>query len=777
MTKAFVSYSRKDTEFTRKLTDALIAQQYELWVDWESIPPTVDWKLQIQKGVEEADTFLFLISPDSVKSRECLNELTLAITNGKRLIPLVVRQIDPQDSPNELKHINWIFFNKPEEFDKSFQKLLDAISTDYDWVQTHRRLQVKALEWDRAERENSFLLRGRDLEYAEGQLVVNASKDPKPTDLQREFILKSRSAAARQRRTTTAVLIGVAIAMLFLAVAAFIQRQNAIASEKVAIKNEQDAKAARAEAQLNEKVAEANAAEAQKNALIAQVGEVSSFALGKLDQDYNESLLYSVEAYRLAEKSGFNIERAKSAMLGTLQNQFGLAQVLPVHADWINSVAYSQDGSSMVSASADGISYLWDVSNPLNPVRLYQLDGDDIAISRDKKMLAASQYDEEFNTVIKLWNITDISKPATVSEFDGNFVLDFLPDGKSLIIQHSAEGRIFAENWNISDPSRPRLVSTLEGTSAALSPDGSILALSNADEQGQTVITLWNIVTPDAPVTLSTISGQFEVYVDGFDLRQTFTFSQNNKMLAIAGFDASDKAIVELWDVSDPSVPTKASSFASNSDWINSLAFSPDGELLAIGGNNGRIAMWDVSDPLNPSWNPSSNTLTGHSLAVNSMTFAPDGKTLASGSYDGTIMLWDMSGLSNPLLIHAPYGAPLALNANGDTLVTAYFDEALKTESTLIWDVSTPSAPVQTLELGMKSDLAAISSDNKLIVTSTYAEQEDADVNILWDISDASNPVEHRFVSADRIYNLKFSPHDTALLATTYDNTKEIYIS
>lgn len=57
MTKAFVSYSRKDTEFTRKLTDALIAQQYELWIDWESIPPTVDWKLQIQKGVEETDTF------------------------------------------------------------------------------------------------------------------------------------------------------------------------------------------------------------------------------------------------------------------------------------------------------------------------------------------------------------------------------------------------------------------------------------------------------------------------------------------------------------------------------------------------------------------------------------------------------------------------------------------------------------------------------------------------------------------------------------------------
>lgn len=177
---------------------------------------------------------LFLISPDSIKSRECLNELTLAVTNGKRLIPLVARQIDPEDSPQELKHINWIFFDQLEEFDKSFLKLLDAINTDYEWVQTHRRLQVKALEWDRAGRENSFLLRGRDLEYAEGQLVVNASKEPKPTELQREFILKSRKAAARQRRTTTGVLIGVAIAMLLLAVAALFQRQEAIANEREA---------------------------------------------------------------------------------------------------------------------------------------------------------------------------------------------------------------------------------------------------------------------------------------------------------------------------------------------------------------------------------------------------------------------------------------------------------------------------------------------------------------------------------------------------------------
>lgn len=53
-------------------------------------------------------------------------------------------------------------------------------------------MQVKALEWDRTQREESFLLRGKDLQDAEAQLTANGMKDPRPTDLQNTFVLKSR---------------------------------------------------------------------------------------------------------------------------------------------------------------------------------------------------------------------------------------------------------------------------------------------------------------------------------------------------------------------------------------------------------------------------------------------------------------------------------------------------------------------------------------------------------------------------------------------------------
>jgi len=111
MAKAFVSYSRKDIEFAKHLTGELQKSEMDFWIDWEGIPPTVDWWKEIQKGIEEADVFLFLMSPDSAKSEVCGQEIETAIKNGKRLIPLVVREIAWSDTPPHLEHLNYIFFH------------------------------------------------------------------------------------------------------------------------------------------------------------------------------------------------------------------------------------------------------------------------------------------------------------------------------------------------------------------------------------------------------------------------------------------------------------------------------------------------------------------------------------------------------------------------------------------------------------------------------------------------------------------------------------------
>lgn len=193
MKQLFISYSRKDAEFTRRLTQRFEADGLDAWVDWQDIPPSIDWMKEIQKGIEGADVFLYLVSPDSISSPICADELKYAILNGKRIIPVIVRDVDAKLAPAGVTHLNWIFFSRSQDdFDRSFGQVWSAIHTDYDWVQAHRRLQVKALEWDRNQWEESFLLRGKDLQDAEAQLLVNREKNPHSTELQEIFVQKSR---------------------------------------------------------------------------------------------------------------------------------------------------------------------------------------------------------------------------------------------------------------------------------------------------------------------------------------------------------------------------------------------------------------------------------------------------------------------------------------------------------------------------------------------------------------------------------------------------------
>src|SRR6266540_2852960 len=180
--RIFVSYSRKNKDFCRQLTAELQKRDIDFWVDWEGIPPTVDWMKEIEKGIEEADTFMVIVSPDWISSKVCLDELNLAVKNGKRLIPVVPCDIVWNEVPPALAHLNFIFFTEAFDFNQQLKELLTALDTDYDWLKTQRRLQVKALDWERGSKENGFLLRGRDLEDAEQHTSINANKDPHPTD-------------------------------------------------------------------------------------------------------------------------------------------------------------------------------------------------------------------------------------------------------------------------------------------------------------------------------------------------------------------------------------------------------------------------------------------------------------------------------------------------------------------------------------------------------------------------------------------------------------------
>ncbi len=93
MADVFISYSRKDKEFVRQLHEALAAHNRDTWVDWEDIPPTAQWWTEICAGIEAADTFVFVISPDAARSKPCFDELEHATKNNKRIVPLLRHEV------------------------------------------------------------------------------------------------------------------------------------------------------------------------------------------------------------------------------------------------------------------------------------------------------------------------------------------------------------------------------------------------------------------------------------------------------------------------------------------------------------------------------------------------------------------------------------------------------------------------------------------------------------------------------------------------------------
>ena len=75
MSDVFISYSRRDIDFICYRFDQLTARDREPWAAWQDILPTADWLDEIYTGIQAADSFLFIISPDSVASEICSLEI------------------------------------------------------------------------------------------------------------------------------------------------------------------------------------------------------------------------------------------------------------------------------------------------------------------------------------------------------------------------------------------------------------------------------------------------------------------------------------------------------------------------------------------------------------------------------------------------------------------------------------------------------------------------------------------------------------------------------
>ena len=118
MADAFISYAREDQDFARRLHAALVDAGHSVWVDWESIHPSSDWFNEIAEGIDQSDAVVFVVSRDSVHSKECRAELEHARRAEIRIVPVLRERVDPGLIPGGAAAFQWIEFLDDAAFDE-----------------------------------------------------------------------------------------------------------------------------------------------------------------------------------------------------------------------------------------------------------------------------------------------------------------------------------------------------------------------------------------------------------------------------------------------------------------------------------------------------------------------------------------------------------------------------------------------------------------------------------------------------------------------------------
>src|SRR5207249_4442492 len=119
-----------------------------------------------------------------------------------------------------------------------------------------------------------------------------------------------------------------------------------------------------------------------------------------------------------------------------------------------------------------------------------------------------------------------------------------------------------------------------------------------------------------------------------------------------------------------------ATQLTGHNGLVSTVAFSPDGRILASASWDNTIRLSNTEDPNNPQ--PIGKPLQGHTSFVTSVAFSPDGKTLASSSMDKTVRLWDLTTPADVKELTAPLtgsgevdGYGVAFSPDGRTLAAA----------------------------------------------------------------------------------------------------------
>ncbi|MGH9452616.1 MAG: eIF2A-related protein [Terriglobia bacterium] len=234
-------------------------------------------------------------------------------------------------------------------------------------------------------------------------------------------------------------------------------------------------------------------------------------------------------------------------------------------------------------------------------------------------------------------------------------------------------------------------------------------------------------------------------------------FSPDGKTLAVGGYKE-----VHLVD---PATGKVLKSLDGAAGMVRSVAFSRGGKWLAAGGGlcqrSGEVQIWDVkADKL-------LRTLHGHHDCVYSVAFSPDGKLLASGSYDRLIKLWDPATGKElrTLKDHIDAVFAVAFSPDGKWLASGSQDDSVK-----IWNVATGERLYTLSDAVDGLTCIAFSPSGKQIAAAGYDK-----LIYIWNLTQTGGTLAQSLIAdEDSILQIAWSPDGKEVVTSSADGSIRI---